>query len=241
MDILRLWMLPWCDYVVRNSKFRLRTFFSPSRYENWTRTWNLLSRMFANFTRIRWNVKYSRRKVCFFKVHNYDTMRSIRNTVLFSSSITLLKILHVVGLVPYITDNSSERLNLDDGKWVGAVTARETLWAEAAYAHVKKLNCSDIFFTSSKECQRLMLVHKSSYIVHVAPFSPQGEYDVILPDEKLTRRNTHEGVLVFDPYPHANFGHLVIVFVVDVRSKFKCEHKKGIYIGKFLFSPLPYI
>lgn len=166
-------------------------------------------------------------------------MRSIRNTVLFSSSITLLKILHVVGLVPYITDNSSERLNLDDGKWVGAVTARETLWAEAAYAHVKKLNCSDIFFTSSKECQRLMLVHKSSYIVHVAPFSPQGEYDVILPDEKLTRRNTHEGVLVFDPYPHANFGHLVIVFVVDVRSKFKCEHKKGIYIGKFLFSPLP--
>lgn len=157
-------------------------------------------------------------------------MRSIRNTVLFSSSITLLKILHVVGLVPYITDNSSERLNLDDGKWVGAVTARETLWAEAAYAHVKKLNCSDIFFTSSKECQRLMLVHKSSYIVHVAPFSPQGEYDVILPDEKLTRRNTHEGVLVFDPYPHANFGHLVIVFVVDVRSKFKCEHKKGIYI-----------
>lgn len=168
-------------------------------------------------------------------------MRSIRNTVLFSSSITLLKILHVVGLVPYITDNSSERLNLDDGKWVGAVTARETLWAEAAFAHVKKLNCSDIFFTSSKECQRLMLVHKSSYIVHVAPFSPQGEYDVILPDEKLTRRNTHEGVLVFDPYPHANFGHLVIVFVVDIRSKFKCEHKKGIYIGKFLFSPLPHI
>lgn len=168
-------------------------------------------------------------------------MRSIRNTVLFSSSITLLKILHVVGLVPYITDNSSERLNLDDGKWVGAVTARETLWAEAAYAHVKKLNCSDIFFTSSKECQRLMLVHKSSYIVHVAPFSPQGEYDVILPDEKLTRRNTHEGVLVFDPYPHANFGHLVIVFVVDVRSKFKCEHKKGIYIGKFLFSPLSHL
>lgn len=234
-------MLPWCDYVVRNSKFRLRTFFSPSRYENWTRTWNLLSWMFANFTRIRWNVKYSRRKVCFFKVHNYDTMRSIRNTVLFSSSITLLKILHVVGLVPYITDNSSERLNLDDGKWVGAVTARETLWAEAAYAHVKKLNCSDIFFTSSKECQRLMLVHKSSYIVHVAPFSPQGEYDVILPDEKLTRRNTHEGVLVFDPYPHANFGHLVIVFVVDVRSKFKCEHKKGIYIGKFLFSSLSHL
>lgn len=186
------------------------------------------------------------KKSLFFKVHNYDKMRSIRNAVLFSSSITFLKILHVVGLVPYITDNSSERLNLDDGKWVGAVTARETLWAEAAYAHLKKLNCSDIFFTSSKECQRLMLVPKSSYIVHVAPFSPDGEYDVILPDEKLTRRNTHEGVLVFDPYPHANFGHLVIVFVVDVRSKFKCEHKKGIYIGKFLkflffFLPLPHL
>ena len=159
-------------------------------------------------------------------------MPSIRTSVLFTSSITFIKILQVVGLVPYITDNSSERLNLDDGKWVGAVSSRESLWAEAAYNHVKKLNCSDIFFTSSKECQRLMLVPKTSFIVHVAPFSPPGQYDVILPDEKLTRRNTHEGVLVFDPYPHANFGHLVIVFVVDVRSKFKCAHKKGIYIGK---------
>lgn len=159
-------------------------------------------------------------------------MPSIRTTVLFSSSITLLKIIHVIGLVPYITDNSSERLNLDDGKWVGAVTSRETVWVEAAYAHLKNLNCSDIFFTSFKECQRLMSVPRSSVIVHVAPFSPSGEYHVILPDEKLTRRNTHEGVLVFDPYPLANFGHLVIVFVVDIRSKFKCEHKRGIYIGK---------
>lgn len=64
---------------------------------------------------------------------------------------------------------------------------------------------------------------------------------MILLDEKFIRRNIYEGVLVFDFYFYVNFGYLVIVFVVDVRSKFKCEYKKGIYIGKFFFFFLFYI
>lgn len=152
LDILYLWMLFWCDYVVWNLKFRLRIFFLLLRYENWIWMWNLFFWMFVNFIWICWNVKYLRRKVCFFKVYNYDIMWLIRNIVLFFFLIIFLKILYVVGFVLYIIDNSLEWLNLDDGKWVGVVIVCEILWVEVVYVYVKKLNCSDIFFIFLKEC-----------------------------------------------------------------------------------------
>ena len=148
---------------------------------------------------------------------------------------TLVGIVHVIivsAVVPYITDNSSERLSLEEGSWVGAQTSREVEWAETAYRHIMNMDCKNVFFTTAKECERLQTIPKSSIVVHVAPFTDSDQYIAVLPDEKLTRKDTHQGVIVLDPFPSANFGHLVIVFYVDHKKREKCMHKKGIFIGK---------
>ncbi|KAK3109048.1 hypothetical protein FSP39_021810 [Pinctada imbricata] len=141
-----------------------------------------------------------------------------------------VQILIVSAVVPFITDNSSERLSLEEGSWVGTETSREVQWAETAFRHVMSLDCKNVFFTTAKECEALQTIPKSSFIVHVAPFTGSSEYIVMLPDEKLTRKDTHQGVVVLDPYPSANFGHLVVVFYVDNKRREKCLNKNGIYI-----------
>jgi hypothetical protein len=43
----------------------------------------------------------------------------------------------------------------------------------------------------------------------------------------------HDGVVAIDPYPEANFGHLVIVFhVTSGSSKMWCDRRDGVLIGK---------
>ena len=55
----------------------------------------------------------------------------------------------------------------------------------------------------------------------------------VLPDGGLSRAGLHDGVLVLDPYPEANFGHIVLVFFVDYRhTPRSCSHKKGLFMGK---------
>ncbi|CAG2197689.1 unnamed protein product [Mytilus edulis] len=156
-------------------------------------------------------------------------MKEVKN--LYSILIGIFNVYSVVCVVPYITDNSSENLRLDDGNWSGPRDSRESEWVKGAFNYVQNLKCEDVFFTTEKECLALLTVTQSSYVVHVAPFSGHRTYETVLPEEVLTRKdNNHQGVLVLDPYPTANFGHLVIVFFIDYKDKRTCDSENGIYL-----------
>ncbi|XP_050388698.2 uncharacterized protein LOC126807877 [Patella vulgata] len=104
-------------------------------------------------------------------------------------------------------------------------------WADAAFHYVHNLNCENIFFTTSRECRSLVLVPRSAMNIHVALPSAYGKFKAILPDGSLSRNNLHQAVVVIDPYPTANFGHLVIVFNVDMdKRSHMCQKKGGIYL-----------
>ena len=58
----------------------------------------------------------------------------------------------------------------------------------------------------------------------------------VIPEESLLESGLHDGVVVLDPYPLSNYGHLVIVFFIDIRvSKYTCHEQGGIYLGKILY------
>lgn len=56
-------------------------------------------------------------------------------------------------------------------------------------------------------------------------------FSAVLPDEALTHAGDHDAVLVFDPFPGAAFGHLVVVFFVDLGwTQLQCQVNGGYYI-----------
>lgn len=109
-------------------------------------------------------------------------------------------------------------------------------WADSAFSFIKSLNCSNIYFTSQRECNHLLNVRKRSVVAYVAQPSRQGEdgdFLTVLPDGGLSRAGIHHGVVALDPHPDANFGHLVIVFFIDkISNQATCERRRGKYIGK---------
>lgn len=141
-------------------------------------------------------------------------------------------IFHVLSVNPFLTDNSSERFNVKDGSWTPSSADRETKWAKAAFDYIRTLRCESVFFTTGKECRKLLAIPQSSMSIHIAPSTTLGQYRTILPDNSLSRKESHEGVIVIDPYPKANFGHLVIVFHADKSDSYMCKVKNGIFIGK---------
>lgn len=161
-----------------------------------------------------------------------DKMKEVKN--IYSVLLGFFNVYSVICVVPYITDNGSESLRIDDGNWVGPEDAvREGKWVKGAFNYIRTLSCDDVFFTTEKECNELLTVPQSNYVIHVAPFSGQQTYEAVLPEEVLTRKgNNHQGVLVLDPYPTANFGHLVIVFFVDYMDSDSCNSQNGIFLGK---------
>lgn len=107
-------------------------------------------------------------------------------------------------------------------------------WADAAYDYVKSLNCTSVYFTSMQECHHLLNLQKRDIAVYIAQ---QGQdinqgFVASLPDGGLTRAGTHYGVLALDPYPEANFGHLVVVFFIDKKRRAACQSSLGIYLGE---------
>ena len=129
-------------------------------------------------------------------------------------------------------DNSSERHEL----WDSTLT-REEKWADAAYRYISQINCmdaSDAFFTTKRECKDLVSTSRYRMNVYIAsPSMFRQKYKAYLPDEPLTRSDSHDGVVVIDPFPLANFGHLVIVFYVDISVKHEdCYKRDGIYVGE---------
>ncbi len=109
--------------------------------------------------------------------------------------------------------------------------ARHVRWAEAAYMYIHTLDCREVFFTTEKECRDLQHLSKSDLSIYIADPSPFGRLLAILPDGGLSRAGVHDAFLVVDPYPRANFGHLVLVFYIDMHTNNLWCHREG---GKFL-------
>ncbi|XP_064614583.1 uncharacterized protein LOC135478242 [Liolophura sinensis] len=110
--------------------------------------------------------------------------------------------------------------------------SKEMRWTDAAYDFIKRLDCKDVFITSPKECKRLMKIPKKNMNVYVAGPTVYGRYRVNLPGESLTRSGPKDGVVVLDPYPKANFGHLVLVFFIEKNiMREVCERQGGHFAG----------
>ena len=115
--------------------------------------------------------------------------------------------------------------------------SRQHRWAKAAFQFVQGLDCQAVFFTTSRECQALVRVPRHAMNVYLAAPSPYGQFRTSIPEEPLTGpRPLQEAVLVVDPYPRANFGHLLVVFFIDSRvSRGHCRKMGGVYLGKVVF------
>ena len=57
----------------------------------------------------------------------------------------------------------------------------------------------------------------------------------VLPDKIKLVPTSYDAVIVFDPYPHASFGHPVIVFFIALSSgPSDCgSNRRSTYTGKF--------
>ena len=112
-------------------------------------------------------------------------------------------------------------------------------WANSAFDYIQSLNCSEMYFTSQRECNHLLNVRKRNVAVYVAQTSnadQRGNFVATLPDGGLSRGGSHHGVIALDPHPDANFGHLVVVFYVDkTHNAAQCDRRQGIYIGMYIF------
>ncbi|XP_064456265.1 uncharacterized protein LOC135367087 [Ornithodoros turicata] len=109
-----------------------------------------------------------------------------------------------------------------------AATQDLARWSDAGFQLVANVSCA--FFASEKECSLIQAMGKSD-IVFYAALEEDMRYSVVLPDEALTHAGEHDAVLVFDPFPYAAFGHLVVVFFLDLGwTQLQCQVNGGYYI-----------
>ncbi|GIY18862.1 hypothetical protein CDAR_251611 [Caerostris darwini] len=86
-------------------------------------------------------------------------------------------------------------------------------WADAAFDFISNMSCKDTFLTSEEDCNKIASIRKA-----------------VIPDGPLTRSDVHDSILVIDPYPEANLGHLLIVFYVDLGwTELQCQVNGGRY------------
>ncbi|XP_071803743.1 uncharacterized protein [Asterias amurensis] len=105
-------------------------------------------------------------------------------------------------------------------------------WARAASDYLRSLDCTTVTFTSQSECQRLQSLDTRQMNVYLAGPRSRDTLVAVLPDGGLSRGKSHDAVLVIDPYPTAAFGHLVIVFSLDLDTDWEeCRNRLGWYIG----------
>ncbi len=132
--------------------------------------------------------------------------------------------------LPEDHDNTTYEPAEDD---VLPVDPKQARWAEAAYRYLSSLDCKDVFFTTDKECRKLLRIPQRQITVHLAGPSPYGPLKAVLPSGGLGRTGSHDAVVVLDPYPHANYGHLVLVFYVELGvSQAWCTVEGGTYLGE---------
>jgi len=129
---------------------------------------------------------------------------------------------------------------------------RQVRWATAAHEHLLVVDCQRpggaAGFATARECSDLRRVDRRRWNVYLAdPLPPSGsggrrpQLQTVLPDGPLGDHHHHrgggggggvDGVVALDPYPDANFGHLVVVFHVTIAASAAwCQRRDGFLIG----------
>ena len=118
--------------------------------------------------------------------------------------------------------------------------AKQIRWALAAYDFLANQTCKEAVFTSEKECRIVQKRARSQMSVYLAGPSHYGRLRAVLPDGGLHKTGAHDAVLVLDPYPEANFGHLLLTFYVELGvTQTWCHLEGGQYLGKSFCTPSP--
>ena len=132
-----------------------------------------------------------------------------------------------------ISDGGDEDDEMEEPDDQPPPSPRQIRWADAAHQFVEELDCSEVFFTTERECRNLKRQSKSDMTVHIADPTHQGRLATVLPDGGLSKSGLHDAVVVLDPYPAANYGHLVLVFYVDLHMGDSwCKRQGGKFLGE---------
>ena len=129
----------------------------------------------------------------------------------------------------YITDS----VLLDYGRRKDNFRQPQNKYADAVYEFIHHLKCEEAFFTTNRVCKHLTTLKKSEANIYVAGPKHHTRYQAVLPDGGLSKAGSHDVVITLDPYPLTNFGHLVLVFFVDLNIPASiCLMEGGQEIGK---------
>lgn len=116
---------------------------------------------------------------------------------------------------------------------------RISLWSTGAYKWLQNFNCNKVpgrfGFTDVTTCLEVKSIAKKDMRIYAAVGNASTKLLSELPDSGIKLESPHDGILVLDPFPAASFGHLVLLFTVDVMSSTKCLILGGhALFGKFL-------
>ena len=113
---------------------------------------------------------------------------------------------------------------------------RQVRWATAAHQHVLGVDCQRASFSTERECRDVRRIERARWNVYMADPRRRRYLHSVLPDGPLGDVGRHQrvdGVVALDPYPDANFGHLVLVFHVTIAASASwCQRRDGFIIGK---------
>lgn len=130
-----------------------------------------------------------------------------------------------LGIVPEESSSTSPQM-------AEVELSRQRSWSRAAFRYITNLDCKRVRLTTNKECQRLTRIDLNQTNVYLALPSATNDDRMmaIFPESSPVQSELeqHDGVLALDPYPAANFGHLVVVFYVDLnQERQRCERESG--------------
>lgn len=103
---------------------------------------------------------------------------------------------------------------------------RISLWSTGAYKWLQNFNCNKVpgrfGFTDVATCLEVKSIAKKDMRIYAAVGNASTKLLSELPDSGIKLESPHDGILVLDPFPSAKFGHLVLLFTIDVMSSTKC-------------------
>lgn len=124
--------------------------------------------------------------------------------------------------------------SFDDSKLI-------SVWAPNAYEWFMNVNCTEQSNLLEETCLLMKLTPKHHFRIYGVESQANRKFAAVFPDGENTKHKIfHDGVLVLDAFPSARFGHPILFFYVDLKSKkAECEAVKGFLVGKcgeFLFA-----
>ncbi|KAJ8024926.1 hypothetical protein HOLleu_34987 [Holothuria leucospilota] len=145
--------------------------------------------------------------------------------------ISFFQVLHGLRTSPFRSGEPSTTKSSSRGP------ANEQLerWATEAVEFARRLDCESVNFMTASECRRIQARQEGDMNIYVAPpnIQERKRYSLLVPDGGLRLSGEHDAVIVIDPYPKANFGHLVLIYYIDLGvERDRCtEQYRGFYLG----------